>query len=148
MESELPTIMIFSLYMSIGARNKAGYINGAEKKLVSDDPRLRTWITDNWRVKSWLIDSIVKQVTRYKSVMRLIGYSDWWNFSKKPRKKIVGKSMLNATESPYVNEGSPTGHIAQTVSKGASDNMTGNPHALNSVNPTFESVVSIAKGHE
>lgn len=50
--------------------------------------------------------------------MRLIGYSDWWNFSKKPRKKIVGKSMLNATESPYVNEGSPTGHIAQTVSKG------------------------------
>ena len=75
--------------------------------------------------------------------------------------------MLNATESPYVNEGSPTGHIAQTVSKGkahmfstesriknwiidtgASDHMTGNPHALNSVNPTFQSVVSIAKGHE
>ena len=44
--------------MRIGARNKAGYLSGETKKLEYGDPNLGAWITENQRVKSWLIDSM------------------------------------------------------------------------------------------
>ncbi|XP_012845869.1 PREDICTED: uncharacterized protein LOC105965870 [Erythranthe guttata] len=44
--------------MRIGARNKAGYLTGEAKKPVHGDPTLATWITENQRVKSWLVDSM------------------------------------------------------------------------------------------
>ena len=44
--------------MRIGARNKAGYLTGATTRPDPTDPRLETWITENHRVKSWLIDSM------------------------------------------------------------------------------------------
>ena len=44
--------------MRIGARNKAGYLIGETKKPEYGDPILRAWITENQRVKSWLIDSM------------------------------------------------------------------------------------------
>uniref|UniRef100_A0A6N2KJR5 Reverse transcriptase Ty1/copia-type domain-containing protein n=1 Tax=Salix viminalis TaxID=40686 RepID=A0A6N2KJR5_SALVM len=44
--------------MRIGARNKLGYLTGATVKPESDDPRLESWVTENHRVKCWLIDSM------------------------------------------------------------------------------------------
>nr|KYP51655.1 hypothetical protein KK1_026539 [Cajanus cajan] len=44
--------------MRIGARNKSGYLTGATKKPSTDDPTYDNWVTENKRVKSWLIDSM------------------------------------------------------------------------------------------
>ena len=44
--------------MCIGARNKAGYLIGETKKPESENPNLGAWITENHRVKNWLIDSM------------------------------------------------------------------------------------------
>ncbi|KAL0360590.1 UNVERIFIED_CONTAM: hypothetical protein Sradi_3743500 [Sesamum radiatum] len=44
--------------MLIGARNKSGYLTGAAKKPGPEDPAFSTWITENQKVKSWLIDSM------------------------------------------------------------------------------------------
>ncbi|KAF2312261.1 hypothetical protein GH714_029499 [Hevea brasiliensis] len=44
--------------MRIGAHNKAGYLTGETKKPPPEDPNFGMWITENHRVKSWLIDSM------------------------------------------------------------------------------------------
>ena len=44
--------------MRIGARNKLGYLTGDIAKPESGDPRLESWVTENHRVKCWLIDSM------------------------------------------------------------------------------------------
>ena len=44
--------------MRISARNKAGYLTRETKKPALGDPNLGSWITENQRVKSWLIDSM------------------------------------------------------------------------------------------
>jgi hypothetical protein len=44
--------------MRIGARNKAGYLTGETTKPEVGDPNLGAWITENHRVKSWLIDAM------------------------------------------------------------------------------------------
>ncbi|KAJ0081352.1 hypothetical protein Patl1_12114 [Pistacia atlantica] len=44
--------------MQIGALNKAGYLIGEMKKPAPEDPNPRSWIIENHRVKSWLIDSM------------------------------------------------------------------------------------------
>nr|KYP39693.1 hypothetical protein KK1_038978 [Cajanus cajan] len=44
--------------MRIDARNKSGYLTGATKKPSTDDPTYDNWVTENKRVKSWLIDSM------------------------------------------------------------------------------------------
>ncbi|KAK3023399.1 hypothetical protein RJ639_044732 [Escallonia herrerae] len=44
--------------MCIGARNKAGYLTRETKNPAPEDPSHATRITENHRVKSWLIDSM------------------------------------------------------------------------------------------
>ncbi|XP_061356347.1 uncharacterized protein LOC133300773 [Gastrolobium bilobum] len=44
--------------MRIGARNKSGFLTGAAKKPPPSDPTYDAWVTDNKRVKSWLIDAM------------------------------------------------------------------------------------------
>ena len=44
--------------MRIGARNKIGFLTGASKKPAADDPKFGAWLTENHKVKSWLIDSM------------------------------------------------------------------------------------------
>ncbi|KAH0698607.1 hypothetical protein KY284_012822 [Solanum tuberosum] len=66
--STFPTSIVldetnFSLWsqlmeMRIGARNKIGFLTGEKVKPTTNDPSYATWITDNNRVKSWLIDSM------------------------------------------------------------------------------------------
>ncbi|XP_061338913.1 uncharacterized protein LOC133285667 [Gastrolobium bilobum] len=44
--------------MRIGARNKSGYLTGATVKPPTTDPHYDTWITENKKVKRWLIESM------------------------------------------------------------------------------------------
>ncbi|KAK2976800.1 hypothetical protein RJ640_015795 [Escallonia rubra] len=50
--------------MRIGARNKARYLTGKTKKPAPEDHSHTTWITENHRVKSWLIDSMSQSLMR------------------------------------------------------------------------------------
>lgn len=86
--------------MRIGARNKAGYLTGDIEKPGPGDPRLEIWITENHRVKSWLIESMNPSLMRrficlptakeiWDAVSRTFydGADEttmsWWLFSKK-----------------------------------------------------------------
>jgi len=42
--------------MRIGARNKSGFITERSKKPTANEKLIETWLIDNNRVKSWLID--------------------------------------------------------------------------------------------
>ena len=44
--------------MRIGAINKYGFLIGTMPKPTEDDEALESWVIDNNRVKSWLIDSV------------------------------------------------------------------------------------------
>uniref|UniRef100_A0A2C9WKE7 Retrotransposon gag domain-containing protein n=1 Tax=Manihot esculenta TaxID=3983 RepID=A0A2C9WKE7_MANES len=44
--------------MRIGSHNKAGYLTGEAKKPPPEDPIYAIWVTENYKVKSWLIDSM------------------------------------------------------------------------------------------
>ena len=48
--------------MQIGARNKLGYLTGATRKPELGNPWLESWVTENYRVKCWLIDSITPSI--------------------------------------------------------------------------------------
>ena len=88
--------------------------------------------------------------------------SEWWDFSKKPRKKIVGKAIMTSSEE---NQPLPTTNVAylgingkasifSATSKnrtwiidiGASDHMTRDSSQLKSVLPSSQSVISTANG--
>jgi len=92
----------------------------------------------------------------------IIGYREWWDFTKKLRKKIAGKAMVTSTE---VDQSPPTTNVAQiggvskasvfsTTSKnstwiidtGASDHMTRDSNQLQSFFPSPKSVISTANG--
>ncbi|KAK2985007.1 hypothetical protein RJ640_015602 [Escallonia rubra] len=188
--------------MHIAARNKAGYLTGETKTPAPEDPSHATWITENHRVKSWLIDSMSqslmqrfirlstvkeiweivsktfydgsnktrlfelndnlslphkmvhgeilrkdpkldlestcaytrrehqqKQTIRGHSKQRcyeIIGYLEWWDFSKKPRKKVAGKAMVASTEEvqPNAEENSQaTANVAHPVSVGKENDI-------------------------
>uniref|UniRef100_A0A2C9UAP0 Retrotransposon Copia-like N-terminal domain-containing protein n=1 Tax=Manihot esculenta TaxID=3983 RepID=A0A2C9UAP0_MANES len=44
--------------MYIGTRNKVGYLIGEAKKPPHEDLSYAIWVTENHKVKSWLIDSM------------------------------------------------------------------------------------------
>ena len=44
--------------MHIGARNKILCLTGDKVKLTANDPSYATWITDNIRLNSWLINLV------------------------------------------------------------------------------------------
>uniref|UniRef100_A0A2C9V491 Retrotransposon gag domain-containing protein n=1 Tax=Manihot esculenta TaxID=3983 RepID=A0A2C9V491_MANES len=44
--------------MRIGSSNKAGYLTGEVKKPPPEDPSYAIWVIENYKVKSWLIDSM------------------------------------------------------------------------------------------
>ena len=88
--------------------------------------------------------------------------SEWWDFSKKPHKKIAGKAMMTSSEE---NQSLPTANVAHPgiigkasvfcatsknrtwiIDTGASDHMTWDSNQLKSVLPSFQSVISTANG--
>ncbi|KAH9726800.1 hypothetical protein KPL70_008430 [Citrus sinensis] len=93
----------------------------------------------------------------------IIGYPDWWDFSKKPRKKISGKANVIAAKdeeqpSPSANVTHPgiigKASVCSVTSKnrmwiidtGASEHMTRDSSQLKSVLPSSQSVISTANG--
>ncbi|KAK4258252.1 hypothetical protein QN277_007723 [Acacia crassicarpa] len=44
--------------MRIGTQNKSGYLTGMKMKSSHEDPAYDTWVTENKRIKSWLIVSM------------------------------------------------------------------------------------------
>jgi hypothetical protein len=62
--------------MRFGAQNKAGYLIGERKKPTPGDPDLGTWITENHKVKSWLIDSMSPLLMQH--FIRLPTAKDIW----------------------------------------------------------------------
>ncbi|GMI83621.1 hypothetical protein HRI_002031400 [Hibiscus trionum] len=44
--------------MRIGAQNKSGFLTGKTPKPPAGDTQLKTWLIENNRVQSWLIDSM------------------------------------------------------------------------------------------
>ncbi|KAL4555898.1 hypothetical protein LXL04_038530 [Taraxacum kok-saghyz] len=90
----------------------------------------------------------------------IIGCPEWWDFSKKPRKKI-GQATV-ATSSPG-QEGSPpmaahtstipgmlhrnqTPNNSWIIDTGATDHMTNNPKHLITSNPPKQSIIQTASG--
>ena len=88
--------------------------------------------------------------------------SEWWDFSKKSRKKIAGKAMMTSSEE---NQPLPTANVAHPgiigktsvfsatsknrtwiIDTGASDHMTWDSSQLKSVLPSSQSVISTANG--
>ena len=87
--------------------------------------------------------------------------SEWWDFSKKPRKKIAGKAMMTSSEE---NQPLPTTNVAHPgiigkasvfsatskrtwiIDTGASDHMTRDFSQLKSVLPSSHSVISTTNG--
>ena len=62
--------------MRIGACNRMGYLTGEMKKPTLGDPNIGSWITENQKVKSWLIDSM--SPTLMQRLIRLPIAKDIW----------------------------------------------------------------------
>ncbi|KAL5787760.1 hypothetical protein ACOSP7_004709 [Xanthoceras sorbifolium] len=92
----------------------------------------------------------------------IIGYPEWWDFSKKTLKKIVGKAMVTSTKE---NQPLLTANVAYPgivgkvyvfsatsknrtwiIDTGASDHMTRDPGQLKFVLHSLQSVISTANG--
>ena len=88
--------------------------------------------------------------------------SEWWDFSKKPRKKIAGKAMMTSSKE---NQPLPTANVVHPgiigkasvfyatsknrtwiIDTGASDHMTWDSSQLKFVLPSSQSVISTANG--
>lgn len=98
----------------------------------------------------------------------IIGYPDWWNFSKKPQKKAVGKAMVTTSkEVEFNNEENsfPVPNIAHSgivgkanalsaisknntwiIDTSAFDHMIRNSNQLQSVSSSLQSIISTANG--
>ncbi|KAL9432699.1 hypothetical protein AB3S75_027676 [Citrus x aurantiifolia] len=80
--------------MRISARNKAGYLTGETKKPAPGDPNLGSWITENQRVKSWLIDSMSPSLMQ--RFIRLLTTKDIW--------EAVSKTFYDGTDETCIFE--------------------------------------------
>ena len=74
--------------MRIGARNKSGFITGRSKKPTANEKLIETWLIDNNRVKSWLIDSMSPPLIR--RFIRLQTAAEIW--------EAVGKTFYDGTD--------------------------------------------------
>ncbi|XP_074573498.1 uncharacterized protein LOC141829923 [Curcuma longa] len=75
------TIWAPLMRMRIGARGKIGYLTGTKSKPLMNTPEYEVWVTDNERVKSWLIDSMeTSLMNRY---IRLSTAKDIWEAVEK-----------------------------------------------------------------
>ncbi|KAL2224072.1 UNVERIFIED_CONTAM: hypothetical protein Sindi_2933500, partial [Sesamum indicum] len=52
-----------SIKISIGARQKLGYINGTCQKPIEDKEAVEEWRKNDYMVVSWILNSITKEIT-------------------------------------------------------------------------------------
>ncbi|KAK4477898.1 hypothetical protein RD792_017163 [Penstemon davidsonii] len=98
----------------------------------------------------------------------IIGYSDWWDFSKKPRKNITGRAAVaiqGDARSTQEEKSHPTANVAQPgsfgkanvfsvtsgnstwiIDTGASDHMVKNSNILQTIHSSSQSIISTANG--
>ena len=80
--------------MRIGARNKLGYLTGDTKKPEQGDPRLESWVTENHRVKCWLIDSMTPSLM--ERFIRLPTAKEIWD--------AVGRTFYDGADATCIFE--------------------------------------------
>ncbi|KAK9924141.1 hypothetical protein M0R45_032528 [Rubus argutus] len=86
----------------------------------------------------------------------VIGYPDWWDFTKKPRKNL-DKAVVATTEEEHLDNASA--NVAQSgmkgkvtlnntwiIDTGASDHMTNDPNLVTKLKHSSQNVVSTADG--
>ena len=78
--------------MRIGAHNKVGYLIDDTEKPEPDDPRLETLITENHRIKSWLIKSMNPSLMR--RFIRLPTTKEIWD--------AVSRTFYDGTDETYI----------------------------------------------
>lgn len=80
--------------MRIGARNEYGFLTGASKKPSTNEKEIETWLIDNNRVKSWLIDSM--SPTLMRRFIRLQTATEIW--------EAVAKTFYDGTDETQLFE--------------------------------------------
>ena len=80
--------------MRIGARNKLGFLTGTSVKPTANEKAIETWMTDNNRVKSWLIDSMTPTLMR--RFIRLKTAAEIWS--------AVSKTFYDGTDETQLFE--------------------------------------------
>ncbi|XP_056852251.1 uncharacterized protein LOC130512672 [Raphanus sativus] len=71
------SIWTIAMTTSLEAKNKLGFIDGSIAMPVDTDPFYKIWCRCNSMVKSWLLNSVSKQI--YTSVLYFKAASDIWN---------------------------------------------------------------------
>ncbi|KAH0781796.1 hypothetical protein KY290_001394 [Solanum tuberosum] len=109
--STFPTSIVldetnFSLWsqwmeMRIGARNKIGFLTGEKVKPTTNDSSYATWITDNNRVKSWLIDSMSPHLMQ--RFIRLATAKEIW--------EAIAKTFYDGSDETFAQEEAVAGVI-------------------------------------
>lgn len=61
---------------SLEAKNKIGFVDGSIVKHPNDDPYFKIWNRVNSMIKSWLLNSVTKQL--YTSILYFKNASDIW----------------------------------------------------------------------
>lgn len=97
--------------MRIGARNKSGFITGTSVKPSVNEKSIEAWVTDNNRVKSWLIDSMNPNLMR--RFIRLPTAAEIWEAAKK--KFYDGSDDPIVRIEPKILQYSPEWEIATRV---------------------------------
>ena len=52
----------YSTQIALGAKRKAGFINGTQKRPDNEGTELDDWIGNNCMVRSWLLNAISKEI--------------------------------------------------------------------------------------
>ncbi|KAJ8644874.1 hypothetical protein MRB53_006622 [Persea americana] len=93
----------------------------------------------------------------------IVGYPEWWDFTKKPRKNLGGKAAVVQSDITSLSEASANvtqpGTIGKTynvsaissnttwiIDTGASDHMTNDPTQVSSIRKSSQPVISTANG--
>lgn len=69
-------VWIIAMTTSLEAKNKLGFVDGSIVKPSEDDPYFRIWCRCNSMIKSWLLNSVTKQI--YTSILYFKNASDIW----------------------------------------------------------------------
>ncbi|KAG8653270.1 hypothetical protein MANES_05G004600v8 [Manihot esculenta] len=80
--------------MRIGSRNKAGYLTGEVKKPPPEDSNYAIWVTENYKVKNWLIDSM--DLLLMQQFIRLSTAKEIW--------KAVAKTFYDESDETFLFE--------------------------------------------
>ncbi|XP_013617992.1 PREDICTED: uncharacterized protein LOC106324605 [Brassica oleracea var. oleracea] len=69
-------VWIIAMTTSLEAKNKLGFVDGSIIKPSESDPYFRIWCRCNSMIKSWLLNSVTKQI--YTSILYFKKASDIW----------------------------------------------------------------------